>query len=149
MKQAESAAKGELPALKVNQWLSEWKKVPFSPRFHRRQPEPHFYIFKLQASWLKALSGIYRRTVQSCQLRSSDLGIQRRHDQKRSDEIREFVQFGYPWSELSRSKRESGEFNDLRKPGWLPTAIVVNILQSGDKRRGLEVAPKDSITITD
>ena len=149
MKQAEAAAKGELPALKVNQWLSEWKKVPFSPRFHRRQPEPHFYIFKLQASWLKALSGIYRRTTQAGQLRSSDLGIQRRHDQKRSDEIREFVQFGYPWSELSRSKRESGEFNDLRKPGWLPTAIVVNILQSGDKRRGLEVAPKDSITITD
>lgn len=138
-----------LAALKVNQWLPEWKKVPYAPRFHRRQPEPHFYIFKLQASWLKSLSGIHRRTTQAGQLRSSDLGIQRRHDQKRSDEIREFVQYGYPWSELSRSKRESGEFNDLRKPGWLPTSIVVNVLQGGDKRRGLEVAPKDLITITD
>jgi hypothetical protein len=149
MKQAELAGKRELPGLKVNQWLSEWKKVPFSTRFHRRQPEPHFYIFKLQASWLKSLSGIYRRTTQAGQLRSSDLGIQRRHDQRRSDEIREFVQYGYPWSELSRSKRESGEFDDLRKPGWLPTSIVVNILQNGDKRRGLEVAPKDLIAITD
>lgn len=149
MRQAEPAGKRELPGLKVNQWLPEWKKVPYAPRFHRRQPEPHFYIFKLQASWLKSLSGIYRRTTQTGQLRSSDLGIQRRHDQRRSDEIREFVQYGYPWSELSRSKRESGEFNDLRKPGWLPTSIVVNILQNGDKRRGLEVAPKDLITIKD
>lgn len=149
MKRAEPDGSRDLPALRVNQWLPEWKKVPFAPKFHRRQPEPHFYLFKLPASWLKALSGIYRRTTQGGQLRSRDLGIQRRHDQRRSDEIRQFVQYGYPWSELSNAKRESGEFDDLRKPGWLPTAIVVNILQSGDKRRSLEVAAKDIIKVSD
>lgn len=149
MKKGDLPGKRELPALRVNQWLPEWNKVSFSARSHRRQPETHFYIFKLRASWLKSLSGIHRRTIQAGQLRSSDLGIQRRHDQRRSDEIREFVQYGYPWSELSQSKRESGEFNDLRKPGWLPTSIVVNILENGDKRRGVEVASEDLITISD
>lgn len=149
MKQRELAGKREFSAIKVHQWLPEWDKVDFNPRFHRRQPEPQFYIFKLPASWLKALSGIYRRTMQPGQLRSADLGIQRRHDQKRSTEIREFVQYGFPWSELSPAKRKSGEFNDLRKPGWLPTAIVVNILQSGDKRRGVEVSKADRISVVD
>src|SRR5258708_1018601 len=109
-----------LPALRVNQWLPEWQKVSFSAKAHRRQPEPHFYLFKLRASWLKSLSGISRRTTQGGLLRSKDLGIQRRHDENRSNEIREFIQYGYPWSELSQPKRQSGEFNDRRKPGWLP-----------------------------
>jgi hypothetical protein len=41
------------------------------------------------------------------------LGIQRRHDQTRSDEIRRFIQHGYPWSELSETKRKSGDYDDL------------------------------------
>jgi len=149
VKQSEPASKRELPAIRVHQWLPEWRKVDFGAQSHRRQPEPHFYIFTLPASWLKSLSGIQRRTTQTGQPRSTDLGIQRRHDQKRSNEIREFVQHGFPWSELSPAKRESGGFNDLRKPGWLPTAIVVNVLKGGDKRRGVEVAVKDRITVTD
>lgn len=143
------AGNREFPAIRVQQWLPEWNKVDFAPRFHRRQPEPQFYLFKLPAAWLKALSGIYRRSAQRGQLRSADLGIQRRHDQRRSAEIHEFVRYGFPWSELSQAKRQSGEFDDLRKPGWLPTAIVVNILQSGDKRRGVEISAKDRITVTD
>jgi hypothetical protein len=149
MKQGEPAGTRELPALKVNQWLPEWRKVSFSAKAHRRQPEPHFYLFKLRASWLKSLSGISRRTTQGGLLRSKDLGIQRRHDENRSNEIREFIQYGYPWSELSKAKRQSGEFNDLRKPGWLPTAIVVNILKSDDERRGIKVTGKDLIEVDD
>jgi hypothetical protein len=132
-------------ALIVNQWLPEWEKVQFSSQAHRRKPEHQFYLFTLPAAWLKALSGISRRTTEGGLLRSKDLGIQRRHDEKRSVEIREFIQYGYPWSELSQAKRKSGKFDDLRKPGWLPTAIVVNVLRKGDKRRGLEVAAKDLI----
>jgi hypothetical protein len=138
-----------LPALRVDQWLPEWQKVSFSAKAHRRQPEPYFYLFKLRASWLKSLSGISRRTTQGGLLRSKDLGIQRRHDENRSTEIREFIQYGYPWSELSKTKRQSGEFDDLRKPGWLPTAIVVNILKSDDERRGIKVAAKDLVGVAD
>jgi hypothetical protein len=138
-----------VPALAVKQWLPEWEKVPFSAKHHRRRPDPEFYVFSLPAAWLKSLSGISRRTTEGGLLRSRDLGIQRRHDENRSGEIREFVKYGYPWSELSDTKRESGKFDDLRKPGWLPTAIVVNILKRGDKRRGLEVAAKDLIEVAD
>src|SRR5262249_17010992 len=35
----------------------------------------------------------------------------------------------------------------LRKPGWLPTAIVVNILQSTDELGSAKVAPKDVVSV--
>lgn len=122
--------------------------MSYSTKAHREHPEPHFYLFKLDASLLRSLSGIARRTTLVGQLRSEDLGIQRRHDPKRSQEIGEFIRYGYPWSELAEKKRQSESFNDLRKPGWLPTAIVVNILTAADQRRGQKVSPKDLIDIS-
>src|SRR5690606_10350701 len=64
-------------------------------------------------------------------------------------EISRFVRYGYPWSDLSETKRKSGEYKDLRQPGWLPTAIVVNILTEGDKRRGQTVSKEDLIKVED
>jgi hypothetical protein len=66
---------------------------------------------------------------------------------ERSEEIAQFVEFGYPWSTLSAAKRRSNEFNDLRKPGWLPTAIVVNILGKDDERNDEKVAADDLVAI--
>ena len=90
-------------ALKVQQWLKEWEKVPFDDTAHRHKPDPHFYLCALPASELKALTGIQRRMTAEGLGRSRDLGIQRRHDQRRSEEIAQFIRFGYPWSELSLS----------------------------------------------
>jgi len=50
---------------------------------------------------------------------------------------------------MSEKKRQSGEFKDLRQPGWLPTAIVVNILQKGAERQGKIIDTDDVITIKD
>jgi DGQHR domain-containing protein len=133
-------------ALVVRQWLSNWNKVSFNG-VTRRRPEPHFYLLRLTAADLKALSGVRHRTTELRLRGDKDLGIQRRHEKSRSDEISRFVQDGYPWSELSNAKRRSSRFDDLRMPGWLPTAIVVNVLKSGDKRHGLEVATADLISI--
>lgn len=36
----------------------------------------------------------------------------------------------------------------MRKPGWLPTAIVVNILTENDERRGRKVAAEDLVRIS-
>jgi len=149
MKQSHQNSSREIVALKVRQWLKEWDKVTFDAKEHRGHPDPHFYIFTLPASDLKALSGIQRRTTQGGLLRSKDLGIQRRHDESRSKEITEFIHYGYPWSDLSESKRKSGQYNDLLKPGWLPTSIVVNILKPSDMRHGQSVSEKDIITIDD
>ncbi|NJN92458.1 MAG: hypothetical protein HC878_20250 [Leptolyngbyaceae cyanobacterium SL_5_14] len=109
----------------------------------------YFYLFTLPASELKALSGVHPRSTENTQLRSQDLGIQRRHDRKRSEEISTFIQFGYPWSSLSSKQRESEKFSDLRKPGWLPTAIIVNILEEKDIRRGRHVDSNDLVTVND
>ena len=137
-----------VPALKVRQWLADWDEIEWSPEDRRAEPQHWFYQFSMPAAELKALSGIYPRTTERGRA-AQDLGIQRRHDVGRSKEISRFVRFGFPWSELSDAKRESGEFNDLRQPGWLPTAIVVNFLQAHDTRRGKCVAKEDLITVAD
>ncbi|MBE0682347.1 MAG: hypothetical protein IH589_10570 [Anaerolineales bacterium] len=144
---AKKASRKEITAIKVTQWLSDWKKIEFSEESFRREPLPYFFIFKMAASDLKALSGIQKRTTDGGLPRSSDFGIQRLHDKKRSALINEFVKYGYPWSELSESKRASGDFEDLRKPGWLPTSIVVNILDPEVMRPGQTVSENDRLLI--
>jgi DGQHR domain-containing protein len=139
----------EIDALIVHQWLRGWDAVRFNPKENRRKPEPHFYLFTLPATELKALSGIYRRTTAGGLLRSDDLGIQRRHDEERSTQIGKYVNHGYPWSELTERQRKSDEYDDLRKPGWLPTAIVINILGHGDKRRGKSPDEADLVEVRD
>lgn len=136
-----------ITALIVRQWLDRWDEVRFDEKHHRRKPEPHFYLFTIPAVELKALSGIYKRTTAQGQLRSTDLGIQRRHDEERSKRIQEFVKHGYPWSDLNEKKRKSGEFDDLLKPGWLPTAVVINILKPNEKRQGVSVAADDLVHV--
>jgi DNA-sulfur modification-associated len=138
-----------VPALKVHQWLSGWDKIPFSPKHHRAKPPPHFYLFSLSAQELRSLCGIARRQASGVRPRAADLGIQRQHDPERSEEISRFVEFGYPWSTLSDAKRKTAEFHDLRKPGWLPTAIVINILHKSDERPGGKVSEDDLITVHD
>jgi len=134
-------------ALKVHQWLAGWEDIPYSKADHRAKPQPYFLIFSMSAQELRSLSGISRRQASNVSSRAAELGIQREHDAERSEEITRFVEYGFPWSTLSESKRKTREFHDLRKPGWLPTAIVINILQKGDDRYGHKVAASDLITI--
>jgi DGQHR domain-containing protein len=138
-----------VPVLTVNQWLPGWDRIDFDPEEHRAKPAKNFYLFSLPARELRSLSGIVRRVVREGEPRTNDLGIQRQHDPDRSDEISRFVEYGFPWSTLSAAKRRSNEFNDLRKPGWLPTAIVLNILAKDTERNGSKVADKDLATIID
>ncbi|MCB2199097.1 DGQHR domain-containing protein [bacterium] len=135
-------------ALQVKQWLPEWDDLKWNPAEHRATPPSHFYQFSMPASLLKRLSGIYPRTTDR-KRSAEDLGIQRRHDPRRSEEISRFVKYGYPWSDLSDAKRNSKDFLDLRQPGWLPTAIVINILTSGDKRKGKSIDPSDTLSVVD
>jgi DGQHR domain-containing protein len=135
--------------LKVKQWLPLWDEFSYDEEERKARPKPYFYMFSLPATILRPLSGVYRRSTETGQLRSQDLGIQRRHDPKRSGEIQRYVRYGYPWSELNSSKRDSGRFDDLRKPGWLPTAIIVNILGIDDKRGDKRISSQDLIRVHD
>ena len=135
-----------IPALKVHQWLSDWDAVRWDPNEKRAEPQHWFYQLSMSATYLKVLSGVYARTTHRTRA-SQDLGIQRRLEKRRSEEIHRFVKSGYPWSDLSEAKRKSGDFEDLRQPGWLPTSIVVNILTPRDERYGKSVSPHDLIKI--
>jgi DGQHR domain-containing protein len=138
-----------VPALKVHQWLAGWNKIDFDADEHRAKPAQHFYLFSLPARELRSLSGIVRREAKNAAPRTDDLGIQRQHDPERSEEISRFVEYGYPWSTLNEAKRSSADFNDLRKPGWLPTAIVLNILPKDSTRNGAQIEDDDLVTVTD
>lgn len=139
----------ELSAIRVHQWLPEWEEVDYDPSRHRRKPPAHFYLLSISASHLRQLSGIQRRTVAGRRRRTEDLGIQRAHDVERSEEIARFIRHGFPWSTLNRRQREDREFVDLKKPGWLPTAVVVNILLPEDTRGNKRVTERDLVQITD
>jgi hypothetical protein len=141
------AKQRRVPAIKVEQWLPSWNIVKYDGAKHRSKPDPHFFVFSLPAAELRSLCGIFRRQTKSMRPRSADLGIQRQHDSERSEEIKRFVEYGYPWSTLSQTKRQSGRYDDLRKPGWLPTAILVNVLSRGEKREGRLLANEDVVTI--
>jgi len=134
MSKSKQTIQHEIPALKVRQWLSMWNDIEWNPEIHQSKPKPFFYLFTLKASELKALTGVYRRSIEEKRARAEDTFVQRGHESERSRKIERFVQFGFPWCEMSESKRQSGKFKDLKKPGWLPTAIVVNILTYDDPR---------------
>lgn len=138
----------DILALKVNQWLAEWDKISFDNGQHKAKPKDHFYIFSVKASLLRSLSKIQHRQADP-KTRKDEIGIQRKHDKKRSDEIREYIKYGYPWSSLTPANKKDPEFADMQKPGWIPTAIVINILGKNDDRRGHKVAEQDLISIVD
>ena len=83
--------KRTIPALKVRQWLAEWEEIHWKPNQKRAEPPHWFYQFSMSAEALKALSGVYPRSIQQRTRASQDLGIQRGHDKGRSDEISKFV----------------------------------------------------------
>jgi DGQHR domain-containing protein len=135
--------------LPVRQWLDAWEDVKFDASAHRRRPPECFYLASIKAGQLRSLCDIRRRTTRDHGARKNDLGIQRRHNEARSLEIAEFVKHGFPWSALSDADRRSGRYDDLKKPGWLPTAIVVNVLLPEDVREGGSVATADLVELTE
>lgn len=132
----------KIHAIRFKQWLSEWDEFAFDLEHHRRKPDEHILLFSMPAVQLRALSGVYRRVRSN----KGGEGLQRLHDPKRSAAIRDFVRFGHPYSSLPMAARDKTSAA-MRKPGWLPTAIVVNILTADDERRGRKVAASDIVEI--
>src|ERR1051326_5071370 len=139
-----------ITALKVRQWLGLWNKVHFDAETFQEKPATKtFFLCSIRASHLKALTGVYRRSTKGGTARSLDPNVQRGHEEERSKIIRDFVQFGFPWCEMNETKRSMPGADDLRKPGWLPTAILVNILPQGAERNGVTIPAEDLVTVKD
>lgn len=140
-------AQAGVRAIEVRQWLSEWNKIKFDAAAFQSKPPESFLMLSLPASTLKALTGVYRRSTKAGKPRALDQNIQRGHEEERSSVIREYVQYGYPWCEMSDAKRRTAGASDLRKPGWLPTSILINILPQGASRNGIKLAEKDRVKV--
>jgi len=138
----------EVNALVVRQWLEEWELITFDEDKFQSRPPEMFLLASIPAKTLRSLSHAYRRDASPDTPRAADTSVQRHHEFERSDEIARFVRSGYPLSSFTPAKRKSAA-SSLRKPGWLPTAIVVNILKPGDTRDGASLAPEDAISVPD
>lgn len=137
--------KQRIPAIYCKQWLTDWESYPFQEENERRKPPEQLLLFSMSAKQLRKLSGVYVRKREGVDAS----GIQRMHEKERSQKIADYVQAGYPYGDLS-SKQKADPHNDsLKKPGWLPTAIVVNFLRTDDERRGKKVAKKDEISVAE
>ncbi len=141
-----------IPALRVNQWLTQWDRFLYRPGARQSKPLPYFYISSIPVAILRRLSGVPRRGIenptgqqQAAGPRKEDIGIQRGFEEGRARDIRSFVRAGYPWASLGT--REKEEYPDLRKPGWLPTALVLNIVKPETVRVDVRPFAEDLIRV--
>lgn len=140
----------KITALKVRQWLNQWDNILFDSNGesnNRKKPKPYFYLFKMNAKLLKRLSKVYPRRAD--ELRDIEIGIQRKHDKERSVEINNYIKVGYPLSTMKKKDNLLSNFNDLMMPGWLPTAIIANILSPGSTRGSHTINDSDLISLTE
>lgn len=133
-----------VPALRFKQWLADWDEYDFNAEQHRKKPDQHIFVFSMRAAELRQLCDVYRRKRDG----SNVEGIQRIRDNSRTARIQNYVRYGYPYGDLKLPQRTEDKL-PLRKPGWLPTAIVVNILASGDVRRGKSVKNDELIQVVE
>jgi len=134
---------GQVPLLRVRQWLSSWDSFSYDEELHQSKPPSEFYVASIPAAVLRRLAYVSRRHGSG--KRILDIGIQRTHEGLRSKEIRRFVDAGYPWASLP--KRDQDRYPNLKKPGWLPTAIVANVIGPNSERSGRKIDPRDLVTI--
>lgn len=136
----------EIPALRINQWMNEWDDINFKEQL-RRKPSPTFYVFSIDARLLKKISDVHRRKAEG--KRSNDTHVQRKKNDARIEEITKYIEGGFPWSTIPKLDQKLHEFEDLKMPGLLPTAIIANILGKNERRNGKQIEESDRITIID
>ena len=142
----------QIQAIRVNQWLTEWDSYRYRQEDRQSKPEDHFYVASIPVSILRRLSNVPRRgdisetgRQQAFGPRIQDIGIQRGFEEERAQDIKHFVEAGYPYATMRRAEKD--RFPELKKPGWLPTALVVNVLKSTTKRKNITPNPNDIIQI--
>lgn len=131
---------------KINQWLISWDEVDFSLPM-RAKPEDHFYMFKMDIRLLKRISDVHRR--KTTKSRFEDSNVQRTLKEDRAIEIKNYVNQGFPLSTLNDKDRLDKSNNILKMPGFLPNAILVNIIGPDQKRGNSIIQSKDLVEVID
>lgn len=138
-----------ITGIRVQQWLPDWDEVPTDPTKHQSPPPREFYVASMRASQLRALSDVHQRAAEAGKPRAEDTFVQRTLEQDRTAEIRQYIRVGYPLSSLGARKMSAAEERSLRKPGWLPSALIANVIPAGDERGPARVADADAMKIDD
>lgn len=134
----------KLKALKVNQWLNDWDDIDFKSPM-RKKPDPYFYIFKIDARLLKRLSDVHRRKPDKPRI--DDPYVQRNKNETRTEEIKKYIEGGFPWSTIKQEDQRSPENENLKMPGILATSIIANILGEDQIRGNKKIKKSDLILI--
>lgn len=136
-----------IPAIRVHQWLPEWDEVPTDADKFQSPPPREFFITSIRASQLKSLSDVHQRSASTDTRRENDPYVQRTLEEDRTAEIRRYIHVGYPLSSMGGRAMSDEERRSLRKPGWLPTAIIANIIPEGKERSKLLLDSTDAMKV--
>jgi DGQHR domain-containing protein len=118
------AARSRSALLSVSQWLPTWDTATWGK--NRPKPPAKFYVGSMSLKVLRGLSGVRTRTIEDRRANAASAGYQRTHDEDRLKKIGRYVEYGFPLSSERSLKPE--QHTELINPGWLPTAILVNVI---------------------
>lgn len=123
-----------IPALKITQWVTTWELMMGDIEAGKEgAPPKEYFVTSMLLKDLRALAGVSTRQLSERRKANPKAGYQRAHQPERSEKIARYVSYGYP---LSSQKGLDPQANKhLIHPGWLPTAILINLIPPGDSRR--------------
>lgn len=138
--------KKTIAVLKVRQWIKTWELMTNVDAREGDVPK-HFYVTSMALKDLRALAGVSTRELEERRRANSKPGYQRAHEPERSEKIARYVQWGYPLS--SQKALDPTVQTDVIHPGWLPTAILVNLISVNDSRRryGKDISVDENMAI--
>lgn len=120
----------QVPLFEVKQWLPTWDKAEWTDKLPK--PDGSFFLGSIKLETLRRISTVQRRDLALRKKGSDKAGIQRGHDEERSEKIKRYIDYGYPIS--SQKGIEPSDHQELIHPGWIPTTIIANVLKEGDTR---------------
>ncbi|HKI54889.1 MAG TPA: DGQHR domain-containing protein [Anaerolineales bacterium] len=120
----------KIPLFEVKQWLPTWDRAEWTEKLPK--PNASFFLGSIKLETLRRISTVQRRDLALRKKGSDMAGIQRGHDEERSEKIKRYIDYGYPVS--SQKGIEPSDYQELIHPGWIPTTIIANVLKEGDER---------------
>jgi DGQHR domain-containing protein len=96
-------------------------------------PPKEFFLASMPLKDLRALAGVSTRQLEERRKANPKAGYQRAHEPERTEKNARYVSYGYPLS--SQKSLDPTTNTHFIHPGWLPTAILVNLIAPGEFRR--------------
>lgn len=135
--------------MKTSQWISSWELTSDVDSSKEGSPPKEFYVASISLKDLRALAGVSTRQLEERRKANPNAGYQRAHEPDRSKKIARYISYGYPLS--SQNSLDPNTNTQLIHPGWLPTAILVNLIAPDETRRrhgrDLSVKPDMSVSL--